>query len=155
MVKKLALGALTTLVASFAVMSFRAARMPSLQPPAEAGVADTDTSAFLALHAFLAESYPLVHAALLRETVLDRVRRVVADERVQVRIAGEEPVDPSPVSDTEGPAWRMLSRTIRQVLAGRDVIVAPYLVMGGTDAKWYSGRSHAIFRFPPTEYGPS
>lgn len=89
-----------------------------------------------------------------RETVLERVRRVVADERVQARIAGEESVDPSPVSDTEGPAWRMLSRTIRQVMANSDVVVAPYLVMGGTDAKWYSGRSDAVFRFLPAPVGP-
>lgn len=89
-----------------------------------------------------------------RETVLERVRRVVADERVTVAITGEDSVDPSPVSDTEGPAWRMLSRTIRQVLADRDVIVAPYLVMGGTDAKWYSGRSDAVFRFLPAPVGP-
>lgn len=89
-----------------------------------------------------------------RESVLERVRRVVADERVRVAIAGEESVDPSPVSDTEGPAWAMLARTIRQVLADRDVIVAPYLVMGGTDAKWYSGRSDAVFRFLPAPVGP-
>lgn len=43
----------------------------------------------------------------------------------------------------------MLARTIRQALDGEDVIVAPYLVMGGTDAKYYSGRSPNVFRFLP------
>lgn len=88
-----------------------------------------------------------------RETVLERVRRVVDDDRVQVRIYGDEAVDPSPVSDPEGPAFQTLARTIRQVLDGEDVVVAPYLVMGGTDAKWYSGRSDAVFRFLPAPVG--
>ncbi|HSM60073.1 MAG TPA: M20 family peptidase [Longimicrobiales bacterium] len=84
-----------------------------------------------------------------RETVLARVRGLIEDERVQVRIHGDEGVDPSPVSDPEGPAFRLLARTIRQVAAGDGVIVAPYLVMGGTDAKHYSGRSRNVFRFLP------
>ncbi|NJD18839.1 MAG: M20/M25/M40 family metallo-hydrolase [Gemmatimonadetes bacterium] len=89
-----------------------------------------------------------------KEGVLERVRAVVDDERVQVRITGSEAVDPSPVSDTDGPAFRVLARTIRQVLPGEGVAVAPYLVMGGTDAKWYSGRSPSVFRFLAAPVGP-
>ncbi|MDP2958144.1 MAG: M20 family peptidase [Longimicrobiales bacterium] len=88
-----------------------------------------------------------------KETVLQRVREVIGDERVQVSIRGDEGVDPSPVSDVEGPAFQLLSRTIRQVLAGEDVVVAPYLVMGGTDAKHFAGRSDAVFRFIPAPVG--
>jgi carboxypeptidase PM20D1 len=84
-----------------------------------------------------------------RETVLARVRQVIGDERVQVSIHGDEGVDPSPVSDPEGPAFQMLARTIRQVVGGEGVVVAPYLVMGGTDAKFYSGSSNSVFRFIP------
>jgi carboxypeptidase PM20D1 len=47
----------------------------------------------------------------------------------------------------------MLAKTIRQVGAGEDVVVAPYLVMGGTDAKFYSGRSGNVFRFIPATLG--
>lgn len=89
-----------------------------------------------------------------RESVLARVREVVADDRVQVGIYGDDGVDPSPVSDPDGPAFRMLSKTIRQVLAGERVVVAPYLVMGGTDAKHYAGRSDAVFRFLAAPVGP-
>ena len=84
-----------------------------------------------------------------RETVLERVRTVIDDERVQVSVHGEEAVDPSPVSDPTGEAFQMLAGTIRQVMAGEEVVVAPYLVMGGTDAKYYSGRSPNVFRFLP------
>ncbi len=89
-----------------------------------------------------------------RESVLERVRTVVDDDRVQVRVAGDEAVDPSPVSDVRGAAFQLLTRTIRQSLAGMDVKVAPYLVMGGTDAKWFSGGSNAVFRFLPAPVGP-
>lgn len=84
-----------------------------------------------------------------RESVLERVRSVIDDERVQVEIFGDEGVDPSPVSDPGGEAFRMMARTIHESLPGEDVVVTPYLVMGGTDAKHYSGRSSDVFRFIP------
>jgi carboxypeptidase PM20D1 len=89
-----------------------------------------------------------------KETVLAQVRSIIDDERVQVRAAEAASVDPSPLSNVNGPAFRLLSRTIRQVLAGTGVKVAPYLVVGGTDAKWYAGRSDAVFRFLPATVGP-
>lgn len=88
-----------------------------------------------------------------RESVLERVRRVIDDERVQVSIHGDEGVDPSPVSNVEGAAFQMLARTIRQTMAPEEVVVTPYLVMGGTDAKHYSGTSDAVFRFLPAPVG--
>lgn len=88
------------------------------------------------------------------ESVLERDRRIVDDERVQLRIFGDDHVDPSPVSDTEGPAWQTLTRTIRQVLADEDVVIAPFLVPGGTDAKYYSGRSRNVLRFLPAVLAP-
>ena len=84
-----------------------------------------------------------------KETVLERVRAVIDDERVQVSIHGDEGVDPSPVSDSSGPPFQMLAKTIRQVMGGEEVVVAPFLVPGGTDAKYYSGRSTNVFRFIP------
>ena len=87
------------------------------------------------------------------ESVAERVRQVVDDDRIQVRIHGGEAVDPSPVSDAEGPAFQLLARTVRQVMAGEDVVVAPYLVMGGTDAKHFASGSDAVFRFLPAPMG--
>jgi carboxypeptidase PM20D1 len=82
------------------------------------------------------------------ETVMERVRSVIDDDRVRVRVYGEGTRSPSPVSDPDGDAFRLLARTIRQVM-GDEVVVAPYLVIGGTDAKHYSGRSPGVFRFVP------
>jgi carboxypeptidase PM20D1 len=82
-----------------------------------------------------------------KESVLARVRGVIADDRVQVSIYGDDAVDPSSVSEPDGPAFRLLARTLRQVTAGERVVVTPYLVTAGTDAKYYSGRSPGVLRF--------
>jgi carboxypeptidase PM20D1 len=82
-----------------------------------------------------------------KESVLARVRDVIADDRVQVSIYGDDAVDPSSVSDPDGPAFRLLAHTLRQVTAGERVVVTPYLVTAGTDAKYYSGRSPGVLRF--------
>ena len=81
------------------------------------------------------------------ETVTARVRRVIDDERIQLSVASAR--DPSPVSDSDSPSFRLLEKTLRQVMADRDIVVAPYLVMGGTDAKYYAARSENVFRFLP------
>jgi carboxypeptidase PM20D1 len=86
------------------------------------------------------------------ESVTERVREVIDDDRVQIRDVSSSR-DPSPVSDPTGPAYLLLERTIREAAGVADLIVAPYLVMGGTDAKYYAGRSRNVFRFLPARLG--
>ena len=86
------------------------------------------------------------------ESVLARVREIVDDPRVQVGVAGEDAQPPSPVSDPDGDAFGLIARTIRETNADSDVVVAPWLVVGGTDAKYYSGRSDNVFRFLPARF---
>jgi carboxypeptidase PM20D1 len=81
------------------------------------------------------------------ETVTERVRRVIDDERVQVQVNIGQ--NPSPLSDARAPSFRILENTLRQVMPGEDIVVAPYLVMGGTDSKYYATRSSNVFRFLP------
>jgi len=81
------------------------------------------------------------------ETVTGFARQVIGDERVKIERFGDGK-DPSPVSDTSAPAFRMMAKTIRQVLSG-DIVITPMLVVGGTDAKYYSQRSPNVFRFLP------
>jgi len=80
------------------------------------------------------------------ESVTERVRQVINDERVQVSGTGR---DPSPVSDPESPAFRMVASTLRQVVPDGALVVSPYLVMGGTDARYYSQLSANVYRFLP------
>jgi carboxypeptidase PM20D1 len=80
-------------------------------------------------------------------TVVEHVRRAVDDGRVEVKTVGRFSAEPSPVSSTDSASFRTLERTIRSVVP--DAIVAPYLVVVVTDARYYSGLSRNVFRFLP------
>ena len=51
----------------------------------------------------------------------------------------------STVSSTSSNSFKLLERTIRQL--DDSILVAPYLVQGGTDAKHFDGLSNNIYRF--------
>jgi carboxypeptidase PM20D1 len=80
-------------------------------------------------------------------TVVEHVRRAVDDSRVEVKTVGRFSTEPSAVSSIDSESFKTLERTIRRVVP--DVIVAPYLVVVATDARYYSGLSRNVFRFLP------
>jgi carboxypeptidase PM20D1 len=73
----------------------------------------------------------------------------VSDPRVEIGPATPFATDPSPVSDPEGPGFRLVAAAARQATGDPDLLVAPYLVVGGTDARYYAGRADAVLRFVP------
>ncbi|GAC16275.1 M20 family peptidase [Aliiglaciecola lipolytica] len=76
-------------------------------------------------------------------TVKQHVINAIDDERVVVTdFMG---VEPSGVSPTDSMGYRLIEKHIRQ--QNNDVLVAPYLVMGGTDSRYYTGLSDNIYRF--------
>lgn len=77
--------------------------------------------------------------------VVGRVRKVVADDRVQIMVAGNFASEPSPVSPTDSPGFHILQQTVAQVAP--DATFAPYLTLGGTDSRHYTGLTPAVFRF--------
>ena len=79
--------------------------------------------------------------------VLARVREVVADSAVRIRVVGPARAA-SPVSDTDNAAFEALHRTIRSVFP--QALVAPYVVVGATDARAYAALCpRATYRFMP------
>jgi carboxypeptidase PM20D1 len=84
--------------------------------------------------------------------VEEHVKRAVDDSRVDVRSVGRFSAEPSAVSSTDSESFRLLERTIRSVAP--DTIVAPYLVVVVTDARYYSGLSRNVFRFLPLRLAP-
>jgi carboxypeptidase PM20D1 len=84
--------------------------------------------------------------------VVDHVRRAVNDPQVEIRpLSGaREPTSDSPV-DT--PSFAQLTRTIREIFPG--TLVAPYLTVGGTDARSYEPLTKNIYRFTPVVADPS
>jgi carboxypeptidase PM20D1 len=86
------------------------------------------------------------------EQVRGRVEAIVADERIEVRARGESR-EASAVSPVDGPAFALVQRTIGEIFGS--AIVAPFLTVGGTDARHYAPVTDALYRFAPFVYGPA
>ena len=83
--------------------------------------------------------------------VVDRVRESLDNPDIEIRtLPGAR--DPSPVSDTDSESYRTLERTIREVFPG--AVVAPGLVIGGTDSRHFVDLSRNVYRFVPLRVGP-
>lgn len=82
------------------------------------------------------------------QSVIERVKKVIDDDRVAVTDISAS-IDPSPVSDPYGKEYKLIERSIRQTWGTPDLIVMPYLVIGGADAKWFaaSGIAQNVYRF--------
>ncbi|MGE5231385.1 MAG: M20/M25/M40 family metallo-hydrolase [Deltaproteobacteria bacterium] len=81
----------------------------------------------------------------VRSTVA-RVREVIADPAITVSAVGSGD-DPSAVSPVGGPEFRALAAAIRQIHP--DALVAPYVVLGATDARHYALLTANVYRFLP------
>jgi carboxypeptidase PM20D1 len=79
------------------------------------------------------------------DTVTRRIREVIDDRRVRIAIAGRFHSEPPPVADTNGPGYRFVKRAISRVAP--DAVVAPCLVLGGTDSRHYTHLSPSVYRF--------
>lgn len=133
-----------------------------LRDPATASMVRTTTAVTIIEGGVKANVLPIRARAVVNhrilpgetiESVRDYVREVIDDDRVQVRVVGDDATNPSPVSDPDGAAFQLVARTVREVIRDDGLVIAPYLVMGGTDARYYSGRSRDVFRFIPAPVG--
>lgn len=87
------------------------------------------------------------------EDVVEHVRRTIDDERIEVRPTGAaRPRNPSPISPDDSPEYLALARAIRATHP--DAVVAPYLVVGGTDARHYASLTPYVYRFVGFRLGP-
>jgi carboxypeptidase PM20D1 len=73
-------------------------------------------------------------------------------DRRRVTPTGGFSAEPSAVSSIDAASFRTLDRTIRSVNPG--AIVAPYLVVVVTDARYYAEMSRNVFRFLPVRLTP-
>jgi len=81
------------------------------------------------------------------ESVIKRVRDVIADPRIKVRPLPGNVFQPSPASPISGWSFSMLNDTIREIMP--DAIVAPTLVLGRTDCCYFVDLSPCCYRFVP------
>jgi carboxypeptidase PM20D1 len=84
--------------------------------------------------------------------VVAHVRRVINDPRVDVSQVGFS-AEPSKFSSASSESYRTLERTIRSIAP--NALVAPYLVVVVTDARYFGDLSRNVFRFLPIRLEPS
>lgn len=79
--------------------------------------------------------------------ICEYVRAVIGDKRVEFEPLEHIHWEASPVSPTSGDQYDSLSAAIRAFFP--DVVVAPFLELGGTDARHYGSVCEHIYRFSP------
>lgn len=78
--------------------------------------------------------------------VISRVKKIINDPRVTIEPIGHYN-EASKISDLESEGYSILKRTIAESFP--EALIAPYLVLGGTDSKHYEEVSNSLFRFAP------
>ena len=84
-------------------------------------------------------------------SVLEHVRRVVRDSRITVQALEETQSNPSSVTSVEAEPFKLLARTIRQVIP--EAVVSPWLVVGATDSRHYARLTPNVLRFVGSSIG--
>ena len=79
--------------------------------------------------------------------VINHVKKVIDDPDIEVETLGAFDTEPSAVSSPDAPTFQALHRTIKSCYP--NVLVAPYLVLGATDSRYYRNLSENIYRFTP------
>jgi carboxypeptidase PM20D1 len=78
--------------------------------------------------------------------VVEHVRRAVDDERVGIA-ALPQSSEASPVASQTSDGYQLISRTVRELFPG--VVVAPGLMIGGTDSRHMAAVAENVYRFSP------
>jgi carboxypeptidase PM20D1 len=79
--------------------------------------------------------------------VVKHVRKTVADDRVDVRLAASFTAEPSAITRTDSWAFTTVAKTVQSLAT--ETVVSPYLVVVVTDARYYAPLSDNVLRFLP------
>jgi carboxypeptidase PM20D1 len=81
-----------------------------------------------------------------RDSVMAHVKQTVANERVELKMLPGA-TEPSKVAPTDSASYRLVERTVRELFPG--TIVAPGLMIGGTDSQHVELVADHIYKFSP------
>ncbi|WP_339768292.1 M20 family peptidase [uncultured Paraglaciecola sp.] len=84
------------------------------------------------------------------DSVTQHVTKAIGDPRVEIEAFMTN--EASPVSSTETYGYKLIEQTIRRL--DPNLLVAPYLVQGGTDASNFYGLSDNVYRFMMVRLDP-
>ncbi|MBC3862446.1 M20 family peptidase [Undibacterium jejuense] len=83
-------------------------------------------------------------------SVMAHVKSTIDNTKIHIQsLMGNS--EPSKVSPTTGKAYETINRTIRETFT--NTIVAPGLMLGATDSRYFEGLSENIFKFSPVRAG--
>ncbi|OZG70233.1 hypothetical protein BTA51_26900 [Hahella sp. CCB-MM4] len=82
------------------------------------------------------------------EVVMEHIRQIVNDDRISIE-AYPYASEASRVSSTDNPLFRALVGVSLGVFRDQEVVMAPYLTIGATDARHYQRVSDNQYRFLP------
>ena len=85
-----------------------------------------------------------------RDAVMAHVREAAGDRFELQALPGS--AEPSPVSPTASSSYQLINRTVRSLFPG--TIVAPGLMIGATDSRYFAAVSDHVYRFSPVRAGP-
>jgi carboxypeptidase PM20D1 len=83
--------------------------------------------------------------------ITQHVRQTIDDPGVKIAALPIR-VEPSEVSDIEAASFQLIHRTIRQAIP--EALVAPALLVAGTDSRHYAPLTKNIYRFLPITLRP-
>jgi carboxypeptidase PM20D1 len=78
--------------------------------------------------------------------VVDHARRTIHDERIRIEVAPGSS-EASAVAATDSASYQLLNRTVRELFPG--VLVAPGLMIGGTDSRHMAAIADNVYKFSP------
>ena len=85
------------------------------------------------------------------QQVIEHVRRVIADERIEVNaLAGS--FEPSRLNSPDAASFRTIERAVREVFP--DALVAPGLMLAASDSRHFDAVADATYRFMPIRFKP-
>ena len=80
------------------------------------------------------------------DSVTTHVKSVVANDRITVA-KPRFSYEPTPISPSTAPSYRLIARTVRELFPGS--VVAPGLMIGATDSRHMAPIAEHIYRFSP------
>ena len=94
-----------------------------------------------------------IHARDNIQSLIAHVRTAINDPKIEITTAGTEGTEPSPVSQIGTGPYAWLAGIVSDVFPG--TIVAPNVVLGGTDSRYFAIVTDDIYRFAPYTFDSS
>jgi carboxypeptidase PM20D1 len=81
-----------------------------------------------------------------KEEVINYVRKVIDNDKIEI-IARPNSAQPKQIADVEHPTFKHLQKTISAFK--KNIVVAPYLMVGASDSRYFTDLTTQVFRFIP------